>query len=99
MAIEHFTFDRSLTDSFIRFGYDQYKDDARWIPPLKGEIHKQLSPDYPFYKKKGNAHRHFIAICRNKTVGRISAMVDHPGFRPQLFPSLFLRSPGQAFDS
>ncbi len=76
MAIKHFTFDRLLTDSFIRFGYDQYRDDANWIPPLKGEIHKQLSPDYPFYRKKGNAHRHFLATCRNKTVGRISAMVN-----------------------
>lgn len=76
MAIKNFTFDRSLSDPFIRFGYDHYKGDNNWIPPFKEELYQQLSPYYPFYSKKGNDHRHFLALAGNRVVGRISAMVN-----------------------
>jgi hypothetical protein len=76
VAIKSFTFNRLQTDSFISFGYEQYQGDNNWIPPLKGELYKQLSPHYPFYSKRGNYHRHFLANAGNKVVGRISAMVN-----------------------
>jgi hypothetical protein len=34
MAIMHFTFDQTLTDSFIGFEYDLYRGHAQWIPPI-----------------------------------------------------------------
>ncbi len=76
MAIKNFTFDRSLAEPFIRFGYDHYKGDNNWIPPFKEELYQQFSPYYPFYSKKGNDHRHFLALAGNRVVGRISAMVN-----------------------
>jgi hypothetical protein len=76
MAVKHFTFDPSLTDSFISFGYDLYKGDTNWIPPIRGEVQAQFLPEFSFYQKGGNCHRHFLAIAGKKVVGRISAMVD-----------------------
>ncbi len=76
MAIKHFTFDPLLTNLFIRFGYEHYQGDNSWIPPLKEDLYKQLSLHYPFYSKRGNYHRHFLAFSGNKVLGRISAMVN-----------------------
>jgi hypothetical protein len=76
MAIMHFTFDQTLTDSFIGFEYDLYRGDAQWIPPIRKEVYSQFLPDFPFYQKPGNCHRHFLATVGKKVVGRISAMVN-----------------------
>lgn len=76
MAITSFTFDRSLTDAFIRFGYDVYASDIRWIPPFRNDMDRQLSPAFPFYRKPGNAHRHFLALSGRRVVGRVSAMIN-----------------------
>ena len=71
-----FRFDPSLTRDFIDFGYSLYRKDARWIPPFRRTIARQLSPDYFFYKKAGNDHRHFLARQGRRVVGRVSAMVN-----------------------
>jgi hypothetical protein len=71
-----FTFDRGLADSFIRFGYEVYMGDARWIPPFRDELRRELSPDFPFYRRPGNAHRFFLASAGGRVVGRVSAMVN-----------------------
>lgn len=76
MAVKHFTFDRSFTDLFVRFGYEIYQGDSSWIPPFKKELYAQLSPEFPFYQKPGNSHRHFLATSGERVVGRISAMVN-----------------------
>jgi hypothetical protein len=76
MAIKHFRFDPDLAEAFVRFGYEHYRGDANWIPPLESELRGQLSPDFPFYRKPGNHHRHFIATAGKRVVGRISAMVN-----------------------
>jgi len=76
MAITAFTFDRGLADRFIRFGYDIYRGDARWIPPFHTELRRELSPDFPFYHRPGNDHRHFLATAGGRAVGRVSAMVN-----------------------
>jgi hypothetical protein len=75
-VITHFTFDPVLTDEFIRFGYDLYRGDTNWIPPLRKDLASQLSPGYPFHQKPGNRHRHFLARRGDEVVGRISAMVN-----------------------
>ncbi len=76
MAIKPFTFDTSLRKAFVRFGYDLYRGNKNWIPPLGKELCTQLSSDFPFYLKPGNSLRHFLAISGNEVVGRITAMVN-----------------------
>jgi hypothetical protein len=76
VAITSFTFDPRLADSFIRFGYDVYRGDRRWIPPFRAELDRELSPSFPFYLKPGSAHRHFLATAGDRMVGRVSAMVN-----------------------
>ncbi len=76
MGMIQFTFDPELRDCFIRFGYEIYRDDAKWIPPLRNEIAGQLRPNFSFYQKPGNVHQHFLATMGDKAVGRISAMVN-----------------------
>ena len=76
MAIENFTFNPELTDAFVRFGYELYREDTHWLPPLKEELYGQLSPEFPFYQRAGNCHRHFLARTGGEVVGRVSAMVN-----------------------
>jgi hypothetical protein len=76
MPLTSFRFDPSLTREFIDFGYSLYRRDARWIPPFRRTIARQFSPDYFFYKKAGNDHRHFLAYHGRRVVGRVSAMVN-----------------------
>jgi hypothetical protein len=86
VAITAFTFDRGLTDRFIRLGGEIYRDDARWIPPFSAELRRQLSADFPFYHRPGNDHRHFLASAGGRTVGRVSAMVNAEMARGQEGP-------------
>jgi len=76
MPLTSFRFDPSLIREFIDFGYSLYRIDARWIPPFRRTIALRLSPDYFFYKKTGNDHRHFLAHQGRRVVGRVSAMVN-----------------------
>jgi len=76
MAIIHFTFDTALGESFVHFGYALYSGDTSWIPPFKKELRAQLSPEFGFYGKQGNLHRHFLATAGKNVVGRVSAMVN-----------------------
>ena len=76
MTIRSFQFDSALAREFIAFGYSLYRQDARRIPPFRREIARQLSPDFFFYAKQGNDHRHFLAYRDGRVVGRVSAMVN-----------------------
>ena len=67
----------SLQEVFVRFGYELYRGDKNWIPPLRKELSMQLSPEFYFYQKPGNSHRHFLAMAGNDVVGRVSALVNH----------------------
>lgn len=84
MPIREFTFDSNLGKQFINFGYELYKDDAAWIPPMKDTLRRQLSPEFSFHRKPGNSHRHFLMTNGEKVIGRVSAFVnrdlkDHDG--------------------
>jgi hypothetical protein len=76
VAITPFTYDPRLAGPFIRFGYDLYRGDGRWIPPFRDEMARQLSPSFPFYGQPDNAARHFLATAGGRVVGRVSAMVN-----------------------
>ena len=76
MTVRSFQFDSALTRKFIEFGYSLYRRDARRIPPFRRDIARQLSPDFFFYAKQGNDHRHFLAYRDGRVAGRVSAMVN-----------------------
>lgn len=76
MAIHEFTFDHELTQRFVRFGYQVYRGDRHWVPPLEDDVFSQLAPEFPFYGRPGNAHRHFLATAGGRVRGRISATVN-----------------------
>ncbi len=83
MGIRSFVFDRVLAGSFADLGYRLYQGDGNRIPPSRKEVLRQLSPDFPFYRRAGNAHRHFLAAAGGRIVGRISAMVNRDLRDPQ----------------
>ena len=86
MAITHFTFEAEPLTAFVRFGYDLYRHDPNWIPPLQKAVYAQLSPDAPFFQKPGNCHRNFLVKADNKVIGRISAMVNQDLKDPEGIP-------------
>jgi hypothetical protein len=77
VAVEYFSFDSAKAEAFVRFGYDMYHGDAKQIPQMKKEMYIQFLPDFIFYQRPENCHRHFLATAGGKIVGRISAMFNH----------------------
>ncbi len=65
-----------LQRQFIDFTYELYRDDKSWIPPMRSELGFQFSPSFPFYKKSGNYHKHFLAMQGHNIVGCVSAFVN-----------------------
>jgi hypothetical protein len=76
MGIKAFRFDSTLSEAFVSFVYDLYREDPQWIPPFRREMCAQLLPEFPFYQKPENSHRHFLATVGRKILGRVSAMVN-----------------------
>jgi len=77
MAVTSFQFDRRLSRAFLDFGYDLYRDDPHWIPPLRRGLEAQLAPDFAFYRQPANHHIHLLARSGSQVVGRASAMLNH----------------------
>ena len=71
-----FTFDSALRESFLNLGYELYRGDNFWIPPIEKDLRASLSPEFAFYNKPGNSFIHFLLIQEGKFLGRISAMVN-----------------------
>ncbi len=59
---------------FITLPYRLYRGDSVYVPPLRGDVKKQLT-GHPFFKDA--FVRHYIAHSNGTVVGRISAIVDH----------------------
>jgi hypothetical protein len=76
MAIIPFTFDPHNIKDFIQFGYEHYRRDEKWIPPLKKNLYSQFSPEFYFYVRPGNKHQHFLATIGERVIGRISAFIN-----------------------
>ncbi len=67
---------RRQLKQFVELPYRIYSDDPHWVPPLRSEVYALLSP------KKNPLFKHcdimlFIAERDGRTVGRISAQIDH----------------------
>lgn len=76
MEMKHFQFESGLARRFIEFPYRLYRSDPCWIPPLRRNVFRQFSPDFPFYRERGNRHRHFLVMSKGDVLGRVSAMVN-----------------------
>ncbi|MHA1146591.1 MAG: hypothetical protein ACTSRW_17780, partial [Candidatus Helarchaeota archaeon] len=76
MRLKQFKFDPTLTNDFIKFGYEIYKGDSNWIPPHQAELKRQLLPSYSFYNKPGNLFEHFLLYDNGSVHGRITAMIN-----------------------
>lgn len=76
MRVDSFTFEPDLQGDFVRFGYEVYRDDPNFIPPLESELKHQLSPDFDFFADAENRHRHFLATDNGRVLGRVSAMLN-----------------------
>lgn len=67
---------RSLQKAFIRFPFDHYKDDPKWVPPLLMSEKELLNyKPHPFYDKA--EIQTYLAKRDGKIVGRIGAIIDH----------------------
>lgn len=67
---------RSLLKEFIDLPWEIYARDDCWVPPLKSEIRKLLTPGkHPVWNQCERSL--FLAKRGSKFVGRIAAIVDH----------------------
>jgi hypothetical protein len=61
--------------TFIDLPWELYRDDPNWIPPVKSQVAKLLSPGrHPFWEF--SRRELFLAVRGSKVVGRIAAIVD-----------------------
>lgn len=67
---------RGDLERFINLPWALYPRDSLWVPPLKSELRRLLTPgQHPFWE---HAERElFLAVRGGKPVGRIAAIVDH----------------------
>jgi len=66
---------RDELERFIHLPWTLYPHDSLWVPPLKSELRRLLSPGrHPFWN---TARRElFLAVRGGKPVGRIAAIID-----------------------
>ncbi|KAB7630701.1 hypothetical protein [Verminephrobacter eiseniae] len=70
--------DRRLTDLYIDLPFRLYRHDPLWVPPLRADIRKLMSPKKnPLFAEA--AIEHFVAFNEAGVVvvGRISATIHH----------------------
>jgi hypothetical protein len=84
MAIESFEFDAAKSAAFATFREELYRGDRNWIAASRAEFLGQFAPQFSFYRRADNRHRHFIAAANGKIAGHVSAFVsgkvkDHEG--------------------
>lgn len=58
---------------FIHFPYGLYRDDKCYVPPLRGDVKKQLTR-HPFHDHAESLR--FLAVKNGRVVGRIAAIID-----------------------
>lgn len=62
-------------ERFIAFPYDHHRGDPLWVPPLRMDVRKLLSPaKNPFFQHA--TAQYFLARSDGRTVGRIGAIVN-----------------------
>ena len=76
VGIVSFRFDRELLSEFVQLPYRLYRNDSRWIPPIKSLALAELTPSADHFRGPRNDHRHFVARCATRTVGRVTASIS-----------------------
>lgn len=62
--------------AFIDLPWRIYQNDPNWVPPIKSDLAKLLTPGrHPFWEKAERAL--FLAYRNGEPVGRIAAILDH----------------------
>jgi hypothetical protein len=61
-------------DTFIGLPWTIYTGETLWVPPLRKDVKKLLSPEHPFWAKAEG--RLFLAERDGRAVGRIAAIMD-----------------------
>ncbi len=93
--IEFGNTDKSLLKKFVRFHWDLYRDDKRYVPQLNAEllgskilgIKGLLTAEHPFHKKA--EVRYYLALKDNKVVGRIAAIDNRVYNKTQEYHTVF----------
>jgi hypothetical protein len=76
MEIRSFAFDSALSQAFAAFCARLYADEPQWIPPLRRTLLAQFAPEFPFYRRPRNEHRHFVAHRGRDVIGHVSAFLN-----------------------
>lgn len=76
LEIKSFNFDAQLSRGFADLCGELYGGDSNWIPPSRNQLLSQFAPDFSFYQKAGNQHRHFAALRDGNVIGHVSAFVN-----------------------
>ncbi|MSX02980.1 MAG: hypothetical protein F2813_07460, partial [Actinobacteria bacterium] len=67
---------KSQRREFLKFPYRLYADEPNWVAPLRFERRQHIDPKHnPFFEHADV--QFFLARRDGRTVGRISAHVDH----------------------
>ena len=81
IEIREHTPGRDIND-FVRAGYEVFKFDPTWVPPLEFEFKERLSPKHnPFFNRADVTL--FTAWKDGRLVGRCSASIDREYLRVQ----------------
>ncbi len=76
MALTAYDFEPAQSEAFAAFRDRLYQNDRNWIPPLRTEVRARFSPTFPFYGRRGNHHRNFIASAGGEVAGHATAFVN-----------------------
>jgi len=68
--------DKSEHKAFVELPFRLYKNDRCWVPPLRRDVYELLTPGKNPWFEHGELQL-FLAERDGKTVGRISAHIDH----------------------
>lgn len=74
--IRAFDFDASLSRAFVDLCGNLYEGDPGWIPIFRASLLRKFSPGFPFYRRAGARHRHFLCLAGNRPLGHASAFVN-----------------------
>lgn len=74
MEIESFAFEPEPIERFVELPFEIYSGDERWIPPLRWEVRRLLSPENPFFRY--GEMRSFLVSEGGRALGRCSAIVN-----------------------
>ena len=77
MTILEVADDKNLQQEFLLLPVKLYAEDANWIRPLDQDIEHTFDTKKNKYFKHGEAIRWILQDSAGKTIGRVSAFINH----------------------